>query len=132
MFIIYLILGAVVLYLANRDQKLYKLLFIPLLALSLFGTTEIYSQLNGVAKGSLVVASIGLGIALLHFYYRDFKETKLNFLKIRRYEREALNKIREKDPGRSKYVTIKNMRTGEERAYLVRPPKNYDDESGEK
>ncbi len=132
MIVIYLILGGIIIYLANKEQKPYKLFFVPLLFLSYFGTTKIYGDLSSVTQRILLAISLILGAAILALYYRDFKETKRNFLKVRRFEREAMRRLKEQEPERTKHVTVKNMRTGEERAYLVRPPKETREFQGKK
>lgn len=117
----YLIPLTYILYISYKDQKLYRLLYTPLIIISLFGTTKYFTHLSFPIQFTILSLFIIIAALLMYFYYKDLKETKLAILKNKRQERKIGEDIQKENPTRRKKIIIQDLRTRESKVYWASP-----------
>lgn len=136
--IIYLILMAFILYRVYREEKLYKLIFVPIIILSYLGTTNYFQEISRTGRILFFLAAIALSVLLIHLYVVDIKKTRVKTLRERQREREREKTIKQKDPHRKQKIVIQDMKNNTETVYWVAPtikerysPTDKDDKEAE-
>ncbi len=72
----------------KEDKKKFKLLVLPIIALTYFGGTEVFSSLDSRFKLTIIIISGLLIMRTLYEYYKDYKKEKFFHVKEQRKIRE--------------------------------------------